>query len=89
MRDRENIIEDKELDISNLLNARKRLKQMINDVSDCEYADDLRAYLNEDMKELDMIIGKLRADIEDMQSEDEPEDDYDERMKEYRQMQGF
>ena len=89
MRDKENIIEDKELDISNLLNARKRLKEMINDVSDCEYADDLRAYLNEDMKELEMIIGRLKADIEDMQNEETPEDDYNERMREYREMQGF
>lgn len=81
-------IEELSLAIDNLLSAKKFTQNAMNDVMEVYEAEDLIGYYEEDLRELERIIDKLNSELEEI-IEYEPYDEYNERQREYRKMQGF
>lgn len=83
-------IEDLNIEIENLLNAKKSLEKALNDINDIDEASDLVNYLEQDITEINNILDKLNDEMKELVEEPNTyENEYEERMKEYREMQGF
>lgn len=81
-------IEELSLAIDNLLNAKRHTQSAMNDIMDICEAEDLIGYYEQDLTEIDHILDKLNSELEEI-IEYEPYDEYNERQREYRKMQGF
>lgn len=83
-------IEDLNIEIENLLNAKKSLEKALNDINDIDEASDLINYLEQDITEINNILDRLNNEMKELvEGTDTYENEYEERMKEYREMQGF
>ena len=86
----EELKENRELDIENLMNSKDHLQKALNDITDIEECDDLIGYLEECIKEAEYNLTRISDDIKDIiNAMQDVEDDYNERQREYREMQGF
>ena len=85
---KEQKIEELNLAIDNLLNAKRHIQSAMNDVMEVDDAQDLIGYFEEDLREIDHILDQLNFELEQI-IEYEPFDEYNERQREYRKMQGF
>lgn len=83
---RENRIEELNIAIDNLLEARKHLESTMNDISDICEADDLMGYLEQDLRELNHVIDQLNDELQEL-LDFEPSlyDDFEERMREFNE----
>ena len=83
---RENRIEELNIAIDNLLEARKHIENTMNDISDIPEADDLMGYLEQDLRELNHVIDQLNDEMKDL-LDFEPSlyDDFEERMREFNE----
>lgn len=85
---KEQKIEELNLAIDNLLNSKRHIQSAMNDVMEIYDAQDLIGYFEEDLREIDHILDQLNFELEQI-IEYEPFDEYNERQREYRKMQGF
>lgn len=82
-------IEDLELQQENYIHALKELQKAQNDIEDYE-DDDLKCYVLNAIQEIERLIICIGDDIKELKDPpDEWDNDYEERMSEYRKMQGF
>jgi len=81
---RENRIEELNIAIDNLLEARKHIESTMNDISDICEADDLMGYLEQDLRELNHIIDQLNDELQEL-LDYEPNlyNEYQERTREF------
>ena len=87
----EEIKEQYEINISDLMNAKEHLQKALNDILDIEECDDLIGYLEECIKEAEYNMTRISDEISSIIKtlQDSWDDDYNERQREYREMQGF
>lgn len=88
----EEIKENLETQICDLLDTKEHLFKALNDIPKIPECEDLTGYMEECIKECENLmesIGNDIKDIIDLLDSDRLYDDYDERQREYREMQGF
>lgn len=87
----EEIKEQYEINIADLMNAKEHLQKALNDIADIEECDDLIGYLEECIKEAEYDMTRISDEISSIIKtlQDSWDDDYNERQREYREMQGF
>lgn len=87
----EEIKEVLEVNVKDLLNSKENLFKALNDVpemDDCEY---LTKCIEESIREVDALLDSISNDIKDIIEllEEDRSSEYNERQREYREMQGF
>ena len=87
----ENSKEDKELEFQNIIDGLQRARESLNCISDYESCEESISYLEEVLKDLEYQADRLKAELDEIVEwlSIEPYDEYNERMNEYRRMQGF
>lgn len=81
---KQNRIEEIDIALDNLLNARTNLEKAMNDVSDILEADDLMGYFSQDLRELNNIIDQLNDELQDiLDYEPNLYNEYQERTREF------
>lgn len=81
---KQNRIEEIDIALDNLLNARTNLEKAMNDVSDILEADDLMGYFSQDLRELNHIIDQLNDELQDiLDYEPNLYNEYQERTREF------
>lgn len=91
----EEALEIKDIELKDMQNALEDLEKALHNIADVDYegADKLYDDLYELKDTLEEMITFIKMDIEEidncMQILEDAYDDYDERMREYRKMQGF
>lgn len=81
-------IEDLEIRQENFIDALKRLKEALNSVKDYDN-EDVTYSIKDAISSTEYEIEQLNDQLEELKNTDIWDNDYDERMSEYRRMQGF
>lgn len=81
-------IEDLEIRQENFIDALKRLKEALNSVKDYDN-EDVTYSIKDAISSAEYEIEQLNDQLEELKNTDTWDNDYDERMSEYRRMQGF
>lgn len=81
-------IEDLEIRQENFIDALKRLKEALNSVKDYDN-EDVTYSIKDAISSAEYEIEQLNDQLEELKNTDTWDNDYDERMSEYRKMQGF
>ena len=87
----EKLKEEKEIEQENILDAITKAKESLY-CADYESCDEAKDFLRSAIQELEYQAESLKDEIEDIieqMNADMWDNDYDERMSEYRRMQGF
>jgi uncharacterized protein YicC (UPF0701 family) len=87
----EKLKEEKEIEQENILDAIDKAKQSLIS-ADYESCDEAKDFLRSAIQELEYQAEQLKDEIEDIIEQmdaDIWDNDYDDRMSEYRRMQGF
>lgn len=87
----EEIKEELETQIGDLLDSKENLIKALNDIPKIPECDDLIGYIEECIKECENLMESISNDIKDIIEllEEDRTSDYNERMREYRELQGF